>query len=228
MAQQDLDYIRNNYLTIDQLSQRTGLTTIAILNLIEEKVIPAASYTTVESIEISSPLGDSITHKTTTDYYTASTVQLLLNYAASADLGMVKATFKTQFRKHLLSHPDRHFAYGNIFNDADYPIEDKFEKAFEAEWEAYTAGIYGICTLNATEEEIVKKEIAVKKLIEFNSKFAGQTLSEQQKEELQTLTEEFDSVANLFAPYQRENSSRGKYLDKILLENELADLVKHY
>lgn len=228
MAQKDLDYIRKNYLTLEQLSQRTALTSASILKHIEENVIPAASYTIAESVEISSPLGDSTAHKTSTDYYAASTVQLLLSHTASSDLAIVKSTFKAQFRNHLLLQPDRNYAYGNIFNDAGVLVEEEFEKAFEAEWEAYTMGIYGICTLNATEVEIVKKEIAVKKLIDFNNKFGGQTLSEQQKEELKKLTEEFDSVANLFAPYQRENSSRGKYLDKILIENELAELVKQY
>ncbi len=73
-----------------------------------------------------------------------------------------------------------------------------------------------------------KKEIAVKKLIHFNTQLSDKKLTDDESEELIKLSEEFNEVAQKFAPYQRKSSSRGKYLDKILEENNLDYLVKKY
>jgi hypothetical protein len=100
--------------------------------------------------------------------------------------------------------------------------------AFEQEWQYYLQGIYGICTLNATGAEIAKKEIAVKRLIDFNKKHGDKKLSDSEKKILTILNNEFNEVSNLFAPYQRKNSSRGKYLDKTLELNSLSELIKNY
>jgi hypothetical protein len=96
------------------------------------------------------------------------------------------------------------------------------------EWNYYCEGIYGICTLNATENEIVEKEIIVKRLIKYNEKHSESKLNEEEKEELKNLNDEFNKITSNFAPYQRETSSRGKYLDKILKINDMENLIKNY
>jgi hypothetical protein len=82
--------------------------------------------------------------------------------------------------------------------------------------------------LNSTGAEIAKKEIAVKKLMAFNQIHMGKALSENDKNELLKLNVQFNEVSNLFAPYQRKESSRGKYLDEILMQNSLGDHIKKY
>ena len=61
-----------------------------------------------------------------------------------------------------------------------------------------------------------------------SKKFGDKKLSDSEKEMLTILNNEFNEVSNLFAPYQRKNSSRGKYLDKILELNSLSELIKNY
>lgn len=49
------------------------------------------------------------------------------------------------------------------------------------------------------------------------------------KESLLTqIITEYDAVSNLFAPYQRKLSSRGKYVDKPLQKLELKYKIKKY
>lgn len=227
VKQLNLKYIKDNYLTLDDLAREAGVDAETVQGLINEKFIPGASYTVKENTEISSPLGDAVVYTSTTEYFPKSTVKLI-SAQATKEKTTVKQSFKTVFRRLLESHPDKTYAYGNICGNDGMLLEAEFEKAFDEEWQAYVDGVYGICTNNATAAEIVNKEIAVKKLIEFNSKYENKTLTEQEKEKLKRLQEEFDSVANLFAPYQRETSSRGKYLDKILEANGMSDLVKQY
>lgn len=106
--------------------------------------------------------------------------------------------------------------------------QEELVAAFETEWDYYLKGIYGICTLHATGEEIARKEIAVKKILSFIQEHQGIVLTEAKKEQLIKLNAEYNAIANFFAPYQRVSSSRGKYLDKILKENALDELVKKY
>ena len=73
-----------------------------------------------------------------------------------------------------------------------------------------------------------KKEIAVKKIIEFTKKHHNLKLNTKEKSILKSLNLEFNKVSNLFAPYQRKTSSRGKYLDKILKFNSMEELIKKY
>lgn len=224
----DLKYITENYLTLDQLSEGTGLDVESIQKLIEGNIIPAASYSIKTYTEIFSPLGDKVTYEATVSYFSRSVLGLVQQNQNAANVAEVKQAFRSNFRQMLQDASDKEYAYGNIFNHTGELDEQAFDNAFEAEWNAYAKGIYGICTLEATEEEIVKKEIAVKKLIEFNQKYGGSTLSDAEKEQLIQLKEEFDQITNLFAPYQRPGSSRGKYLDKLLKKNGLSELVRQY
>lgn len=66
-----------------------------------------------------------------------------------------------------------------------------------------------------------KKGIAVQKLINFLEKEGTQN-------ELIALNNDYNEVSNIFAPYQRTNSSRGKYLDSQLRKNNLEKLIKKY
>ena len=97
----------------------------------------------------------------------------------------------------------------------------------ENEWEHYCNGIYGICTLNASPREIIEKEIAVKKLIALLNAHRSEELPDQ-KENLSQIVGDYDRVSNLFAPYQRETSSRGKYVDRALEAAGCEDKIKHY
>lgn len=228
MEQVNITYIKMYYLTVDEIAHRTGKDVQAILKLIEEKLLPAPSYTITQRTVISSPLGDRLASEAQVDYYPASIVEFLLREPGPGTEKDLQDTFRASFRKSLESHPDKEYAYGNIFNEEGKLLEAEFEKAFESEWRAYQQGIYGICTKKATEEAIVKKEVAVRKLIEFNSKYGSSPLNKTERELLVRLKEEYDSVSSLFAPYQRESSSRGKYLDQILTQNGLAHLVDQY
>ena len=105
--------------------------------------------------------------------------------------------------------------------------DDVLSECLKGEVNAFLAGIYGICTINGTPDEIIRKEIAVKKLLDFQEQTQAR-LSETEIGELEHLVEEYDSVAALFAPYQRAASSRGKYVDAPLRRAGLEALIKDY
>lgn len=225
--EQNFNYIRENYITEEELCNETGITKDELTVLIQNNLVPEASYVVTRNIKITSPLNDAFQSEITEKYFSKNCISLIRKNKALKDPSQYKEEFRQKFVQKLMEHSDKNFAYGNMFVN-NIPESEKLNEAFESEWEAYCDGIYGICTLNATEEEIVKKEIAVKKLIQFNTKYSEKTLSGDELNELMKLNEEFNEVARKFAPYQRGVSSRGKYLDKILENNNLNHLVKKY
>ncbi|MGG5210581.1 DUF6058 family natural product biosynthesis protein [Chryseobacterium sp. MIQD13] len=225
----NIEYIKSNYIEKAELLEITGIKNDQLNYLLEEKLIPNASYVVESELRITSPLEDETTEHQKEEYFGKHVILLIENFKKNRlEPAEYKRKFRENFRKTLLEHNDRNIAYNNIFDDSNQLIEAKFDEIFETEWKDYCAGIYGICTLNATEKEIVEKDIAVKKLIGFNKKFFSTDLNDAQKNELDKLNREFNAVANLFAPYQRESSSRGKYLDQILEKNDLPDKIKKY
>ncbi|MTI30928.1 DUF6058 family natural product biosynthesis protein [Xanthovirga aplysinae] len=224
----NLKYIKENYVEWNKLCELANITSEELGVLIKRELVPAPSYRIRCQYEISSSLGDKEIIDETKKYFPHSTIELVKTNRLLYDQSKFKKEFKRSFFDSLKNNSDRAYAYGNIFDNNGEVDGAKLAQYFEKEWEAYCSGIYGICTLNASPSEIVKKEIAVKKLIKFNFQSGDKKLSDEEREKLKDLNEEYNKVSNLFAPYQREASSRGKYLDEILKSNSMEEFMKKY
>jgi hypothetical protein len=226
MQEINLNYLSRNYLTIEQLAAQTKISVAEIKRLIEARMIPEPSFKVRQTIEISSPLEDAHKIEETTWYFPQSHVTLLQN-CREKSAEEIKTSFIEKMRQHLFGHGDKKFAYGNVFDPGDRPNEEKLAAELEKEWNYYCQGIYGICTLTATPQEIIEKEIAVKKLLEFLDGHPADEMADH-KSEAARIIEEYDKVSNLFAPYQRATSSRGKYVDRTLEHLKMEDKIKKY
>lgn len=226
MQEINLNYLSRNYLTIEQLAAQTKFSVAEIEHFIEARIIPEPSFKLRQTIEISSPLADEHKIEETIRYFPQSHVALLQNHGKKS-AEEIKTAFIEKMRRHLFTHRDKKFAYGDVFDPDDRPDEEKLAAELAKEWNYYCQGIYGICTLTATPQEIIEKEIAVKKLLAFLDRYPADELAEH-KSEAARIIEEYDKVSNLFAPYQRKTSSRGKYVDRILEHLKMEDKVKKY
>lgn len=224
----DIKYIKGNFIESNELCQVSGISHQDLEKLIDNKLIPNSSYEINVTYKINSPLGDEKVISEVKKYYPKSTINLIQKNSKLNNSSEFKELLKTEFINTFINNKNNKFGYDNILKDNGNVNLEKLNIAFEEEWQYYLQGIYGICTLNGTGTEIVKKEIAVKRLIEFNKKHGENKLTDNDKEKLNILNNEFNEVSTLFAPYQRTNSSRGKYLDKILELNSLSELIKNY
>ena len=225
---ENIKYIKANCIEWKELCAEANISSAKLSQLIAEQILPSPSYVIDIETTIKSSLNDSYTIHDSEKYFSKNLLTLIEAYKDETDVSNVKQAFRKRMLEALKNANDKQFAYGNILDQSNEIDLERFEKAFEEEWSYFCQGVYGICTINASEEEIVKKEIAVKKLIDFNQKFNCEPLNDAYKETLKQLSLEFDAVTSLFAPYQRETSSRGKYLDKIAQQNAMHDLVKDY
>lgn len=224
----DIKYIEENYLEWNDLCTKANISSQNLEELIDRHLIPSPSYVVEVATTIKSSLEDSINTKISKKYFPKNTVELVeknRNLKSSTDL---KESLKKEFTDTLANDKDNKYAYGNILDAEGVIDQSKLDIEFEKEWEYYLKGVYGICTLNNTGSEIAKKEMAVKKLIDFISKHKDKVLSENERETLLSLNDQYNEISNLFAPYQRESSSRGKYLDEFLRINHLGELIKGY
>lgn len=224
----DIKYIKENFIESNELCQASEISLQDLEMLIDNKLVPKNSYEINETHKISSPLGDEKVISEVKKYYPKSVITLIQKNKTLDSSTEFKQSLKTEFINTFVNNSNNHFGYDNITEEDGSVNKEKLDLVFEQEWQYFLQGIYGICTLNGTGTEIAKKEIAVKRLIEFNKKHSEKKLSDKDKETLNVLNDEFNEVSSLFAPYQRLKSSRGKYLDKILELNSLSKLIKKY
>lgn len=224
----DIKYIKENFIESNELCKISEISHQDLETLITNKLVPNSSYEINVTYKINSPLGDEKIISEVKKYYPKSVITLIQKNKNLNNSSEFKESLKTEFINTFVNSNNNNFGYDNILKEDGSVNMEKLNLAFEQEWQYYLQGIYGICTLNGTGTEIAKKEIAVKRLIEFNKKHGEKKLSDKDKEMLNVLNNEFNEVSNLFAPYQRVNSSRGKYLDKILELNSLSELIKNY
>ncbi|WP_456312756.1 DUF6058 family natural product biosynthesis protein [Pseudomonas shirazensis] len=227
MKDLNLKYIEENYLEAEEIISIMNLTPDKFERLIETKLIPQASYVIDSEITISSSLNDTYKIVSSKKYFPKS----ILNLISDNTLHHNPEKFKKDFRENLLSnlksHDHKTFAYGNTFDENGQIDLAKADKALEEEWDYFCKGIYGICTLESNEEAIIEKEIAIKRILDFIEN-KGSAINKEQINHLKELNEAFNQYTSDFAPYQRELSSRGKYLDKLLKEFSLDELIKKY
>jgi hypothetical protein len=227
MADLNLKYIAENYIELEEISRTVRLSVDKLHQLIEAKLIPEPSYIINSEITISSSLNDN--HKTTIvrKYFPKNILELIKENAEKANADEFKEKFKENLLSRLKNHDHKTFAYGNVFDENQKIDSNKAEEALEEEWDYYCKGVYGICTINNNENAIIEKEIAVKRILDFIEKKSA-ILTPEEKIKLEELNTEFNKVTSSFAPYQRELSSRGKYLDKLLKEFSLDELIQKY
>ncbi|MBF4492165.1 hypothetical protein IRZ83_07735 [Flavobacterium sp. JLP] len=220
----DLEYIATNYIEFEEVIREANISSEKLNELIENKLIPEASYSINSDITIRSSLNDSFKVTIERKYFHPSVLQLIKDNE-NLNPESFKMTFKENLLTNLKNHAYKTFAYGNVFEENGKLNEQKANIALEEEWNYFCQGIYGICTLNNNENDIIEKEIAIKRILDFIEKKSA-SLSNDEKIELEKLNAEFNKATSNFAPYQRELSSRGKYLDKLLRAFSLDNLIK--
>jgi hypothetical protein len=227
MKDLNLKYIEENYLESEEVISIMNLTPDKLNRLIEDKLIPEASYIINSEVTISSSLNDNYKIVISKKYFPKNILKLIADNVLHHNPEKFKKDFRENLLSNLKNHNHKTFAYGNVFDENGEIDLEKADKALEEEWGYFCRGIYGICTLESNEEAIIEKEIAIKRILDF-IETKDSAITQDKINKLKELNDEFDKVTSCFAPYQRELSSRGKYMDKLLREFDLEELVKQY
>lgn len=223
----NLKYIEDNYIEFEEVIKTANISSEKLNELIESKLVQHPSYVINSEITISSSLNDNHKIRIEKRYFHPSVLRLIEVNSNNLNREKFKKEFKENLLSNLKNHDYKTFAYGNVFDENQNIDIEKIEKALEEEWDYFCKGVYGICTLNNDEVAIIEKEIAIKKILKFIEQKSS-LLTKEDEMYLRELNIELNKSTSNFAPYQRELSSRGKYLDKLLREFSLEDLIKKY
>lgn len=89
----------------------------------------------------------------------------------------------------------------------------------EQEWTHFLDGTYGLCTLSGLPEDIAAKELAI---IEINELSQLSVLTAAQTVQLTRAVNLLDDVSALFAPHERDRSTRKRLVDDMRVKYQLS------
>jgi hypothetical protein len=95
------------------------------------------------------------------------------------------------------------------------------DKFLAAEWQGYLDGIYGLCTNDPTPENIATKEIMLRRIRLITADGSKAALNSEEKNLLKNTIHTLDPVLSSFAPYERAQSSREKWINAMVVKYAL-------
>jgi Family of unknown function (DUF6058) len=216
-------YLQQHYCTLQYLLKTCDLSEAEFFAYVIGRCLPQHSYEWQEKSVVNSFLGKAEWVCETVLYYHPRHVLLLHDlitwhrYMSFED--MAKA-LQENFNVHYVAKLKELDAFSDVLSDmVDNPAG--LDKFLESEWQGYLDGIYGLCTNDPTPENIATKEISLRRirLITADGSKAGLTATE--KEQLRQAIQTVDPVLSSFAPYERAQSSREKWLDAMVAKYAL-------
>ncbi len=219
-------YLREHFISLDDLAKKAGLKRGQVLNLIEYHCIPKASYTVSETQTISSDVFGAalLVEKPTEQYFPLSEVswirraQQFPETMPLEDIARnLKAAFRSEYREAIVClarekglNPRKIFTADGSVNEA------VLERYFEDTWQEWRNGTYGVCVRQADSvERIAKKQIAVQDLEQLTHGGAKDTFTGAEIARVRDAIMNFDDIAMPFAPHDVAISSRQRLVNQV-------------
>lgn len=211
-------YIIQNFLTLPQLSESSGVSQNRIVELIEAGCFPKASYTIEMQGEIRSFFG-LFEESATLEFFPRSMIGLARDLAGkSGSLEQLAAELKWAFfkvYKHILEGADAgKYGLAAFFEPDGKAGGDALSSFLEQEWAHYLDGTYGVCTHTSCAEDIAVKEVMIAK-IKFLCSEIDAGGGDADLAALEDAVSTLDAVSASFAPHEVARSSREKYINAV-------------
>ena len=208
-------YLDANYLTLEELAARAGITPERVLELVDAQCVPPHSHEARGVAVFASTFGEYTASVPPVRYYHPSLVAWVKKASALA-------------RRHSLA-------------DVARRLRKDFEQAFEAAldgrpapwprgvdyaWAYLMDGTWGLCLKEISVANLLQKEFARQTIARLVSPDPQHVLSPAARAALIEAIEAYNQVATAFGPHERGDSSRclevGAAIEKYGLAEELA------
>ncbi|QTL37565.1 DUF6058 family natural product biosynthesis protein [Pseudoalteromonas viridis] len=207
-----LHYLNTYFITKRDLLAQTQTTAQAFQALQENGLMPQCSYRIALNLQCESFFGE---HKEdqTLEYYAKGYAAWLGNISTLSDKSDAYALFSQRYKNTLeqLTHA------GHI--SLSTQLKDGLDTHIEQEWHHFINGTYGLCTQSGLPEDIAAKELAI---VEINQLTEQGELAPQQLKQLKKAVNLLDAVSALFAPHERQRSSRHRLVDEVRRKYQLS------
>ena len=209
-----LEYLSEYFLTESELLKAAALDQSELLDFQDRKMMPQASYTL--KVEIS---GDSFFGECQSvddlNYYSKGYVAWLasIKEPSTPDVAfsIFSGRYAAQVEKLLEICPD------DLIPDLAKLIKD--------EWDHFLNGTYGLCTKTGLPEDIATKEVAIRLIDLLTDEQTKAELSDLEKALVGKAVKLLDAASALFAPHERDRSSRERYINQVRAKYEIVGSV---
>ncbi len=215
VSMKNKDYITDNFLTLKEVSEQAAIELPTLQRMISEGLMPGPAYEIKEQVTIYSFFGECV-ETVKTAYYPHAYVEKAQQIQAGNPLVSESATYKKEFcqtyKTLLATYSANKFGLQQYFNADGVPDGETLEAFIDSEWQHYLNGTYGLCTKNGDFTEIALKEVMIAKIKHLAE---SETLTNDLLEELKEAVDLLDTVSADFAPFEKDRSSRAKYIDAV-------------
>ncbi|PHM39971.1 hypothetical protein Xmau_02155 [Xenorhabdus mauleonii] len=96
-----------------------------------------------------------------------------------------------------------------------YDNETDYSQVMEEAWNHFLDGTYGVCTKDNSPEQIAVKGVAIRVIDRITEKQLRKSIPESDMNTLITSVNLLDEVSSMFAPHERERSSRKRCIELV-------------
>jgi len=200
-----IKYLSQNFYTKEELLNLSQTSQASFADFQKKDVMPKASYKLSHNLTSESFFGE-YSNKDSFEYYAKGYTSWLGILQSLPNINQAFSIFKERYKLEL----SRLSKFG--FTTQNAKMNNSLEAHIKDEWKHFLQGIYGTCTKTGLPEEIAAKELAVMIIKPFLEK--GE-LGVSELEDLENAVNLLDKSSSLFAPHERANSSRHKFIDEV-------------
>lgn len=196
-----LSYLNQHFYTKTQLLEKSKISAVDFKQYQEKTMMPAASY--LLNIKCDSFFGE---HTQASEFFPKAYVSWLTDLITMPDTQTAFEVFSYRYKAQLQ----------NLNDFGLFSVEDKFNKSLKVhikqEWQHFLKGTYGVCTQSGLVEDIATKEFTTSII---NELILNKELSDKKLKRLKISIGLLDSATALFAPHEKQNSSRVNLIESV-------------
>lgn len=221
------EYLKQQYVTIDWLAERSGLTAQQIDELVREKCIPGPSYEIFETAEVAAFTSNNPTElaRKTIGRHFSPSVLAWIDRAKPLLAGLrgpelrehLKRQFLGEYREGLVKNAAQQINYRGLFDGDGTLSESRFQDHFEQTWNHWWNGTWGICVIQSDSfERITRKQIAVERLIQLTEDGKKLSFSEVEAFATKMAIAMYEEIVPPFSRHDHRDSSRLRLVENVL------------
>ncbi|TMN39945.1 DUF6058 family natural product biosynthesis protein [Pseudoalteromonas sp. S2755] len=201
-----LNYLQTHFITKETLLRESQLSHFELATLIEKRLMPKAAYKLTLKLECDSFFGEH-SDKSCLEFYPQGALVWLGAVLQAEDEAQAFSLFSQRYKDQLYRLKTQGL------NPQDAKLDQDIDAHLESEWQHFLGGIYGLCTKTGLPEDIANKEAAIVIINEYLAQ--DEHLSPDELTNLHQVVDLLDEASALFAPHERERSSRKRLIDDV-------------
>lgn len=206
-----IQYLTKHFFTQKELLELSKVTEQDLRKYQANRVMPKCSYKLQLNLQSDSFFG-LYNDEQVIEYYAKGYVSWLAIIQSLDSTEAVYSLFSSRYKKAI----ENFKALGH--SASSIKLTSELDQHIKNEWEHFLNGIYGLCTQSGLPEDIAAKELSI---LEINELLAINELTPEQINKLTIAVNLLDSASSLFAPHERQQSSRQRLIDDVRRKYQL-------